>query len=71
MRAADGYRLAVCVEFYARRTFRDYDHANWFERLEEKCFARSIITDAKYDVVKHDFSKFLVFCPAYRPKSAA
>ena len=71
MRAADGYKLAVCVGSYAKGTFRDHDHANWFERLEEKCFARSIITDAKYDVVKHDFTKFLVLWTAYRPKSAA
>ena len=29
---------------------------NGVERLEEECFARCIVADAEFDVVKHEFS---------------
>ena len=39
-----------------RRPLRDYGHAERFECLEEERFARGIVADSEFDVVKHKFS---------------
>jgi hypothetical protein len=52
-------RLAVCAEFDSRCAFRDYGHANGRECLEKKRSARSVVADSEYDMVEHEFSRFL------------
>src|SRR5258706_10671160 len=39
-----------------RRPLRDNSYAERFECLEEERFARCIVTDSEFDVVKHEFS---------------
>lgn len=50
--------LALRAEFNAirRHPFRRHRHAQWFECLEKERFARGIIADAEFDVVKHGLS---------------
>jgi hypothetical protein len=43
-------------EFTRRRPLLDNSYAERFECLEEERFARCIVADSKYDVVKHEFS---------------
>ena len=39
-----------------RRPLRDNSYAERFECLEEERFARCIVADSEFDVVKHEFS---------------
>jgi hypothetical protein len=39
-----------------RKPLRDNSYPERFECLEDERFARLIVTDAEFDVVKHDFS---------------
>jgi hypothetical protein len=56
--AADAQRsLALWrAEFDTERPLRDNSYAERSERLEEKRFARFIVADSEYDVVKHALS---------------
>src|SRR6516165_8038176 len=40
-----------------RRALRDDSYAERFECLEEERFARCIVADSEFDVVKHEFSR--------------
>ena len=39
-----------------QRPLQDNSYAERFECLEEERFARCIVADSEYDVVKHEFS---------------
>src|SRR5258706_518612 len=50
--------LTLCAELdtVRRRPLRDNSDAERFECLEEEDFARSIVADSEFDVIKHAFS---------------
>ena len=48
-------RLAK-LDTVRRRPLRDNSYAERFECLEEECFARCIVADSEFHVVKHEFS---------------
>ena len=48
------YPLAAKLD--TERPLQDNSYAERFECLEEERFARCIVADAEYDVVKHGFS---------------
>ena len=50
-------RLAVRAKLETKRSLEDNRYAERFERLEEEGFARCIVTDSEYDVVKHGFGE--------------
>src|SRR6266568_4393424 len=51
--------LTLCaakLDTVRRRPLRDNSYAERFECLEEERFARCIVADSEFDVVKHEFS---------------
>src|SRR4026208_2583669 len=56
--------LTLCAKLdpIRRRPLRDDSYAERFECLEEERFARCIVADSAFDVVKHEFSRSVWAC---------
>ncbi len=53
---AQGRLTVGTAELDTERPFRKNGYPKRFERLEEKSFARRIVADSEYDVIKHAVS---------------
>src|SRR5262245_13576050 len=49
-------RWVAELDAVRRRSLRDNSYAERFECLEEERFARCVVADSEFDVVKHEFS---------------
>lgn len=55
---------AAKLDTIGRRPLRDDSYAERFERLEEEGFARRIVADSEFDVIKHEVSWLAHSAPA-------